>query len=324
MFISAAKLHHKIGMRIYKVGILMIALLVLAAGGPYAYAAPAPVPLLSAGNYVILAGTAITTTGATHITGDIAISAGVASSITGFALVLDGSGTFSTSSLVTGKVYASDYSPPTPATLTTAVNNMGAAYVNGAGRVCPPSNTEGTSALNGQTLATGVYCWTTNLAITGSITLSGSSTDVWIFQVPGTMDMMAGSIILSGGALPSNVFWVVGGQTTLHPGVNFQGIILDHTSIAMQYGATIVGRLLAGAAVTMISNGISTITGSVAAGGVIGFNPAGVAAVGGEVLAVNKLSVLLSQAALLLVVLLVPLGYVLVKKRNKVLNLIKR
>jgi hypothetical protein len=307
--------------KIPRIGLsLMIALLVMAAGGPYAYAAIAPVPLGGAGNYVILAGTALTTTGPTHITGDIAISAGVASAITGFALVLDGSGTFSTSSLVTGKVYASDYVAPTPATLTTAVTNMGTAYTNGATRTC--GVTEGTIALNGQTLTTGVYCWTTNLVISGSITLSGGPGDVWIFQVPGTMDMMAGSVVLSGGALPSNVFWVVGGQTTIHPGVNFQGVILDHTSIAMQYGATIVGRLLAAAAVTLIGNAIGGSAGAIAGTGPLAGATA--PAVGGEVLPVNKLSVALSAAAVILLVLLVPLGYLLAKKRNKLLSLTKR
>src|SRR5450759_4531934 len=54
------------------------------------------VNLGTAGDFVILAKTAVSTTGTTAITGDIGLSPAAASFITGFALVLDASGTFST------------------------------------------------------------------------------------------------------------------------------------------------------------------------------------------------------------------------------------
>jgi hypothetical protein len=80
-----------------------------------AMAAQAPVALGSAGNFVILAKSGITTTGTTSIVGDIGVSPIAATAITGFWLILDASGQFSTSdpsSLVTGKVYAADYAVP--------------------------------------------------------------------------------------------------------------------------------------------------------------------------------------------------------------------
>src|SRR5450759_1005553 len=91
------------------------------------------VNLGTAGDFVILAKTAVSTTGTTAITGDIGLSPAAASFITGFGLVMDATGTFSTSVpliLVTGKVYASDYTPPTPAKMTTAVSDMEAAYTD--------------------------------------------------------------------------------------------------------------------------------------------------------------------------------------------------
>ena len=86
------------------------------------------VNLGTAGDFVILAKTAITTTGATSIKGDIGISPAAASSIAGFGLVMDSTNTFSTSSLVDGKLYASSYAPPTPTKMSTAISDMEAAY----------------------------------------------------------------------------------------------------------------------------------------------------------------------------------------------------
>ncbi|MGD0319353.1 MAG: ice-binding family protein [Nitrososphaerales archaeon] len=252
-------------MKTYKIGlVLVIALLTMAAGVPYAHAQPAPVNLGTAGNYVILAETTITTTGTSTITGNIGISPNGASSITGFAMSEDPSNQFWTSAQVTGEIYAADNAVPTPATLTTAVLDMQNAYSDAAGRSCPAANTGlGGGTLNGQTLATGVYCWTTNLDITGGITLSGSSSGVWIFQVPGTLTVAStiGAVItLSGGATYNNVFWVVGGQTTIGTADTFQGIILDYTSIALQTGTTLTGRALAQAAVTLEANAITAST----------------------------------------------------------------
>lgn len=234
----------------------MAALLIMVPGVlPYAYAASA-VNLSTASNYVVLAETTVTTTGTTSITGNVGLSPAAASFFTGFGQTLDASGQFSTSALVTGKLYAANYAVPTPAMLTTAVGDMQAAYTDAAGQASTAS--EGTTSLNGQTLSAGVYAWTSNLAMTGGITLSGSSSDVFIFQIPGTLTVSSGvTVNLSGGASASNVFWVVGGQTTLGTTAHFQGIILDKTGITMQTGASLTGRALAQTAVTLQGNTIA-------------------------------------------------------------------
>jgi hypothetical protein len=72
------------------------------------------VNLGTAGNFVILTKTGITTTGTTQVTGDIGVSPAYAAAITGFGLSEDPSDIFFTSSLVTGKVYAADNTDPTP------------------------------------------------------------------------------------------------------------------------------------------------------------------------------------------------------------------
>ncbi len=211
------------------------------------------VNLGTAGDFVILAKTAITTTGATSIKGDMGISPAAASSIAGFGLVMDSSNTFSTSSLVDGKVYASNYALPTPTKMSTAISDMAAAYTAAAGQ--PADVTElggGTVAL--QTLVPGVYKWSTPVTITTDLTLAGGPNDVWIFQMAQTLDLAAGmKILLSGGAQAKNVFWQVAGAVNLLAGSHFEGIILAQTNIAMRAGATFNGRLLAQTAVTLIS-----------------------------------------------------------------------
>jgi hypothetical protein len=82
------------------------------------------VDLGSAANFVVLSQAGISTTAGTNIVGDIGVSPIAATAITGFGLILDPSGQFSTSSLVVGKVYAPEYAPPTPSMLGTAIGDM--------------------------------------------------------------------------------------------------------------------------------------------------------------------------------------------------------
>ncbi|MBA2611613.1 MAG: DUF3494 domain-containing protein [Bacteroidetes bacterium] len=219
---------------------------------------PAPVNLGTSGSFVALAKTGISTTGATSIVGDIGVSPNNASSITGFGLVADASGEFSTSSLINGKVYAANYVAPTPAKMTTAVSDMQAAYTDAAGRA--PNFTElYTGNLTGQTLTTGVYKWSTGVLVSaGGFTISGSSTDVWIFEIAQNLTVANGATItLSGGAKSSNIFWQVAGQASLGTTSSFRGIILCQTLINIQTGAAFDGRALSQTAVTLDGNSIN-------------------------------------------------------------------
>src|SRR3989344_9409483 len=163
-------------------------------------ASPAKVNLGTAGNFVILAKTGISTTGNTLVVGDMGISPAAASYITGFALSLTSSSAFSTSVLVDGKVYAPGYANPTPSVLTTAVLDMQTAYTDAMGRA--PTVTElGAGNIGGLTLAPGVYKWGTGVTIPTDVTLSGSSGDVWIFQVAQNLNISSATdVILAGGA----------------------------------------------------------------------------------------------------------------------------
>ena len=222
---------------------------------------PTTVNLGTAGNFSILSKTKITTTGATSITGDIGISPPAASYLEGFSPSLDGSGTFSTSTYVTGKIYAADYHEPTPTALTATVSAMEAAYTDASGRTQDELNRLGGTLPLGTTFTRGIYKWGTNVNITGDITLSGNATDVFIFIITGNLDISASKkILLSGGVQAKNVFWVVAGTTTIEPGSTFEGNILGGpgaSTIAMQSGAILHGRALGQTDVTLIANTIT-------------------------------------------------------------------
>ncbi len=209
------------------------------------------VDLGMAGDFAILAKAGISTVPVSAITGDIGVSPVAASAITGFSLSLDASNVFSTSAQVTGKVYSADYAAPTPSNLTTSVHDMETAFTDAAGRAADVIEL-GAGNIGGLTLAPGVYRWSTGLLIPTDVTLTGSATDVWVFQIAQGLTMdSATNVVLSGGALPANVFWQVSGVVALDTTAHLNGIVLSATAITLATGASINGRLLAQTAVSI-------------------------------------------------------------------------
>lgn len=226
--------------------------------GAIVAAGPPPVDLGTAGDFVILAKSGVSTTGVTAVVGDIGLSPAAATFITGFGLIMDSTNTFSTSSLVTGKIYAADYTPPTPSKMTTAVGDMETAYTDAAGRVLSDYTELGAGNIDGMTLIPGLYNWSTDVSIPIGVTLSGGANDVWIFQIAGNLTVGNGAIVtLSGGAQAKNIYWQVAGQATLGTTSQFKGNILCSTSIALQTGAQMNGRTLAQTAVTLDATAIT-------------------------------------------------------------------
>lgn len=212
---------------------------------------PSAVNLGTAGNFVMLAMSGISTVPPSAITGDLGVSPAAATYITGFSLTADSTNVFSTSPQVTGKVYASNYTSPTPANLTTAIGDMQHAFTDAAGRA--PNVTElGAGNIGGMTLTPGVYKWGSGLLIPTDLALAGGPTDVWIFQIAQNLTVSSAvSVTLSGGAAPGNVFWQVSGSANLGTTAHFEGVILCQTAITLQTGASINGRLLAQSAVSV-------------------------------------------------------------------------
>ena len=215
------------------------------------------VNLGSAASFVILSKAGISSTGVTKIVGNLGVSPIAAAAITGFGLKKDPSGEFSTSTLVTGRIYAANYSTPTPAMLTTAIGDMQNAYRDAAGRKNPRATELGNGNIGGLTIRPGLYKWSSNVTIPSDVTISGGPNAVWIFQIAGTLDISPGkNVILINGAQAKNIFWQVAGKTTIETTAVFNGNILDKTQVSMKTGARLYGRVLAQTAVTLDANRI--------------------------------------------------------------------
>ncbi len=213
-----------------------------------------PVDLGASGEFVILAKSGISTVPPSAITGDIGISPAAATFMTGFSLTVDVTNEFATSDQITGKAWASDYMPPTPAKMTAAIGDMELAYTEASGRAADVTEL-GAGDIGGMTLDPGVYKWGTGVLIPTDITLAGSDTDVWVLQIAGDLTMASGTkVTLTDGALPENVFWQVGGLVDLGTTAHCEGVVLTATSITLRTGASINGRLLAQTAVDLDSS----------------------------------------------------------------------
>jgi hypothetical protein len=185
-----------------------------------------------------LAGSTVTNTGPTTVTGDLGVSPGTA--VTGFP-----PGT------VIGAIHAGD---PTAAG---GIADLTIAYNDAAGRTLCPVTLAGN--LGGLTLAPGLYKSTSSLEISsGDLTLDaqGNGSAVFIFQIASSLTTTAGrQIILIGGAKASNVFWQVGSSATIGTNSVFVGTIMADQAITLNTGATLDGRALARiAAVALDSN----------------------------------------------------------------------
>jgi hypothetical protein len=215
----------------------------------------------SAGSYVILAKTGISNVTGGSVVGNIGVSPAAASYITGYTLTADASNEFSTTTpgtAVVGKVYAANYSQPTPSNLTTAIGSMETAYSNASGRTPPDVTEEGAGNISGLTLTPNLYKWGTSVTIPTAVTLSGGPNDVWIFQIAGDLNLAGGiSVLLAGGAQAKNIFWQVAGQVTIGAGAHFEGIILCKTAVVVQTNASMNGRIYAQTAVTLDNNNIT-------------------------------------------------------------------
>jgi len=222
---------------------------------------PAPVDLGAAETFALVAKTGITNVTGSAITGgDVGLSPAAASFITGFALAQDASLVFATSIVVTppGRVYASDYGVPTPTNLTTVVLDVEAAYTDAASRTNPDFLNLASGEIGGETLAPGLYRWGTGVTIPDDVTIAGGAEDVWIFQISNDLDLSTGTdVLLTGGALPENVFWQVAGEVTIHANAHFEGIVLGQTGITLQTDASLDGRLFAQSLIALDDNAIT-------------------------------------------------------------------
>ena len=208
---------------------------------PIQTTAKTSVVLGSTATLAVLAGASITSTGATTVTGDMGLSPG--SSIGGFPPgILNGTQHINNAASDQAKL-----------DLTTAYNDL-------AGRTSTDIVTL-SGNIGGLTLTPGLYKSTSSLAISsGDLTFDakGNADAIFIIQIATTLTTTSGrKVILSGGALASNIFWQVGSSATFGTTSVFKGTVLAMQSITLNTGASVDGKVLARTgSITMAANTI--------------------------------------------------------------------
>ena len=188
---------------------------------------PGFVDLRSAGAFAILAGSTVSSTGLSMVTGDIGISPGTA--LIGFP-----------PATVAGTIHAGD------SVAAQAITDLTTAFHDAMARSISRTTVSGN--IGGQTLPPGLYTSASSLAVSsGDLTLDGggNTSAVWIFQTGSTLDLTAGRhVFLVGGATPANVYWQVGSSATFGTNAVIAGNILADQSITLDAGARLDGRAL--------------------------------------------------------------------------------
>ena len=199
------------------------------------------VPLNGTSEFAILAGSGITNTGATNVTGDLGLSPGT--SIGGFP-----------PGILVGTKRIND------ALATQAKLDLTAAYNDAAGRTSTDIVTL-SGNIGGLTLTPGLYKSTSSLAISsGDLTFDakGDANAVFIIQIASSLTTTSGrQVFLIGGASASNIFWQVGSSVTFGTTSVFKGTVMAMQSITFNTGARLDGRGLARiGGITMAGNTI--------------------------------------------------------------------
>jgi type VI secretion system secreted protein VgrG len=211
----------RLGLSVFTVGALTLAF-----GASPAWSATAP-NLGTAAAASVVAGSTVTNTGSSTLSGDLDVYPGTA--VVGFPPGTIG-GTQNTGG-------------PTGGPANVAANDVTSAYLQA---MAAPTTAVMNADLGGQSLSPGVYSASSGMSLTGTLTLVGTANSVFIFQAVSTLITASGSrVVLSGGVQACNIYWQVGSSATIATTTSFVGNILALTSITMQTGATLEGRALA-------------------------------------------------------------------------------
>jgi hypothetical protein len=196
----------------------------------------------TAAAFAVLGSTAVTCVGVTNIAGSVGVAP--AGSVSGFPAPCTISSPGSPTPHVNDAVAKIAQADVTPA------YNALAAMPCGTGLTGQD--------LGGKTLAPGVYCFTSAAQLTGVLTLAGPANGLWVFQIASALTTgTSAQVVMSGGGQAKNVFWQVGSSATIGQTTAFQGNIVAAVSVTLVQGASLHGRALSKAGVTMDTNGIT-------------------------------------------------------------------
>lgn len=190
-------------------------------------------------SFAVLAYSAVTTANISKITGEIGISAGAVSKITGF-------------SAPTYTKYGTDSLAPHAQRTILAQKAVTALVADIDPRACDNDLTNVVGGLTGDiTLYPGVTCmnsFSADVLINGHVYLDARGDPNAFFIIRGNLTLTvadAAQVVLMNGAQACSVFWRISKQVTIGKTVDFQGTIVSGTAITMKSGSVLTGRALA-------------------------------------------------------------------------------
>ncbi len=194
---------------------------------------PNPSQLGSAAGFGIMATSAITNVPTSRINGDVSLEPGTScgllpAEVNGTIHINDSISHQARADLLTGYNY---YKGLAPGVTISGGADLGALYPLG---IPPGTYTSGSTMLV-----------STQLTFDGG----GNANAVWVFQIGSslTTNTPIGSMTLINGASAKNIFWVCTADATVGVNTTFYGTIITGRDATGQTGATINGRILAGA-----------------------------------------------------------------------------
>jgi len=203
--------------------------------------------------FAALAYSAITSANISKVTGEIGVSAGAMSTITGFNAAGD-------------KKYGTDSLAPNSQRTILAQKDVTALVGDIDPRACDKDYTNVVGGLTGDiTLYPGVTCmnsFSADVLLNGHLTLDarGDSNAFFIIRGNLTLTVADGAqVILANGAEACGVFWRFKKQVTIGKTVEFFGTVIAGTAITMKTGSTLTGRALAQTAGIMLDANTVTI-----------------------------------------------------------------
>jgi Ice-binding-like len=203
--------------------------------------------------FAALAYSAITAANISTLSGDIGVSAGAQSNITGFSAAGD-------------KKYGTDSLAPNSMRTILAQEDVTALVGNIDPRACDTDLTNVVGGLTGDiTLHPGVTCmnsFSADVLLNGHVTLDAGGDSNAFFIIRGNLTLTvadAAQVVLANGAEACGVFWRFSKQVTIGKTVKFYGTVIAGTAITMSTGSTLTGRALAQTAGVMLDANSITI-----------------------------------------------------------------
>jgi hypothetical protein len=189
--------------------------------------------------FAVLAYSAITTSNISTIGGELGVSAGALSKITGF-------------DALTYTKYATDSLAPNTQRTLLAQQDVTALVGDIDPRPCDTDLTNVVGGLTGDiTLHPGVTCmksFSADVLVNGHVYLDAGGDPNAFFVIKGNFSLTvadAAEVVLQNGAQACGVFWRISNEVVMGTSVKFIGTVVSGTAITMKSGSTLNGRALA-------------------------------------------------------------------------------